>query len=92
MRRFFTLALSVALLVAQTGCLGTLVRSPGASRGQSITTTRAHIIAAPTQIDANNCPNGLAQTFTYVPLWGVAVGILTIGIIVPMTTEYSCKA
>ena len=53
---------------------------------------RAHIIAAPTQIDANNCSNGLSQTFTYVPLWGVAVGILTIGIIVPMTTEYSCKA
>ncbi len=91
MRRFFTLALSVALLVAQAGCLGTMVRSPGA-KGQSITTTRAHIIAAPTQIDAINCPNGLSQTFTFVPLWGVAVGILTIGIIVPMTTEYSCKA
>lgn len=91
MKRFFTLTLSVALIVAQTGCLGTLVRSPGA-RGQSITTTRAHILAAPTEITATNCPGGLSQVFTYVPLWGVAVGILTIGIIVPMTTEYSCKA
>ena len=91
MRRFFTLALSVAMLVAQAGCLGTMVRSPG-ERGQSVMTTRAHIIAAPTRIDATICPNGLSQTFTFVPFWGVAVGILTIGIIVPMTTEYSCRA
>ena len=35
-------------------------------------------------------PPLVAQTFTYVPLWGVAVGILTLGILVPMNTEFSC--
>ncbi len=32
----------------------------------------------------------LALVQTYVLLWGVAVGILTIRIIVPIPTTYSC--
>ncbi len=83
--------LALVLAAAVSGCLGTVVTAP-TGNGKAYGTTRVHFIAAPTQIDAKICPNGLAQTFTYVPLWGVAVGILTIGIIVPMTTEYSCKA
>ena len=52
--------------------------------------TDARIIAAPAVIPAGDCTEGLAQVSTYVPLWGVAVGILTIGIIVPITTSYRC--
>ena len=34
----------------------------------------------------------MSQVTTFIPLWGVAVGILTIGIIVPKMTSYSCVA
>jgi len=89
MRRVFTLTLAAVLVVSLSGCLGTLVHSP-ARKSKHYSTTRAHLLGAPTQIDAHACANGLAETVTYAPLWGVAVGILTIGIIVPMTTNYSC--
>jgi hypothetical protein len=32
----------------------------------------------------------MSRVTTFIPLWGIAVGILTIGIIVPKTTSYSC--
>ena len=89
MRRLFTLTLAGLLVAALSGCLGTLVQSP-THQSRSHTTTRVHLLAAPTRIDAHTCPGGLAEVFTYVPLWGVAVGILTFGIAVPMTTTYSC--
>ncbi len=89
MRRLIPLALSAVLSVPLTGCLGTLVHAP-TSVTQATITTRAHLLAAPTRIDAHNCTKGLGEVFTYVPLWGVAVGILTLGIIVPMTTSYAC--
>ncbi len=45
---------------------------------------------SPAVIDAEACRNGLAKVQTWVPLWGIAVGILTFGILVPTTTAYSC--
>jgi hypothetical protein len=90
-RRISFLLLSSFLLVSMSGCLGTMVQSPTRpARAES--TTRAHILAAPTGIDASHCKAGVSEVFTYVPLWGLAVGILTFGIIVPMTTTYSCVA
>lgn len=86
MRRFFTFLLAAILT---TACLGTLVRAP-TPPGLVHSTTRAHLLAAPTKINANVCPNGLAEVFTYVPVWGVVVGILTFGILVPTTTNYAC--
>ena len=91
MRRLFTLALTALLSVPLTGCLGTLVQAP-TPVAQSKITTQAHILAAPTLIDAQNCTKGLGEVFTFVPLWGAVVGVLTLGIIVPMTTKYSCVA
>ena len=91
MRRLFTLALTALLSVLLTGCLGTLVQAP-TPVAQSRITTQAHLLTAPTQIDAHNCTQGLGEVFTFVPLWGAAVGILTLGIVVPMTTKYSCVA
>ena len=89
MRRIVQSLASAILIVSLSGCLGTMVRSP-VREGSSHRTTMAHILAAPTQIDATHCRAGLAQTFTFVPIWGVVVGILTFGILVPMTTVYSC--
>jgi len=80
---------AVGLAVALTGCLGTIVEAPGAS-GSSYGGTRAHIIGSSTRIDASSCKNGIKEVATFVPLWGVAVGILTIGIIVPMETVFTC--
>ena len=89
MRRLFTLALAALLSVPLTGCLGTLVHAP-TSVTQAKITTRAHLLAAPTRIEAQNCTKGMGEVYTFVPLWGVAVGILTLGIVVPMTTSYAC--
>ena len=89
MRRLFRLTLTGLLIVALSGCLGTLVQTP-TRQSRSHQTTRVHLLAAPTRIDAHVCSSGISETFTYVPLWGIAVGILTFGIVVPMTTIYSC--
>ena len=83
-------AVIVGILVASlSGCLGTSVRTP-APAGKPHTTTNAHILASPYRVDAHTCHKGLAQVTRAVPLWGVAVGILTFGIVVPMATQYRC--
>ena len=89
MRRITTLALSALLAVALSGCLGTVVRSPQ-SGGHRQTTTQVHLIAAPRELDGSICRNGFAEVSTFVPLWGVVVGYFTLGIVVPMTTSYTC--
>jgi len=89
-RRLFSVCLAIVVTASMSGCFGTMIQSPAAAAGELSTTTTVRIIALPAQIDAHYCKHGLAETFTYVPLWGVVVGFLTIGIIVPMTTSYSC--
>ena len=83
------LLLSGLLLVSQSGCLGTAIESPARS-SRSHSRLQIHLLAAPTLIRADVCENGLADITTYVPLWGLAVGILTLGIVVPARTVYSC--
>lgn len=80
---------AIALAACLSGCLGTLVRTP-ALQGKPVASTNPHVLAAPFRIDAHVCEKGLAQVVTFVPLWGVAVGILTLGILVPKTTIYYC--
>jgi hypothetical protein len=82
--------LGVCLAACLSGCLGTIVEAP-TREGESYGGTRAHLIGSSTEIDASNCRGGLQQVTTFVPLWGVAVGILTLGIVVPMTTVYTCS-
>lgn len=84
-RVFLVLALSLSL----SGCLGTIVEAP-VSGGRTYGSTDAHLILAPTAIDARDCSKGLKDVTVSVPLWGVAVGILTFGILVPMNTTYTC--
>ena len=90
MRYLARLSISICLVVNLSGCLGTVVEAP-TREGESYGGTRAHLIGSSTEIDASKCRSGLQQVTTFVPLWGVAVGILTIGIIVPMTTVYTCS-
>jgi hypothetical protein len=85
------LLLSGLLLISQSGCLGTAIESPARS-SRSYSRFQIHLLAAPTLIRADVCKNGLADITTYVPLWGLAVGILTLGIVVPARTVYSCVA
>ena len=92
-RRLVALGLVAALAGSLSGCLGTEVVSPRQSQpGPAFQTLRWHIIAAPTVIRANNCRNGLAEFRTYVPPWGLAIGILTFGIVVPQWTILECAA
>ena len=88
-RGLLTLLLSGIVVVSLSGCLGTAVESPSRS-GASYTTLRVHLVAAPALIRADGCRAGLADVTTWVPLWGLAVGILTFGIVVPQWTVYSC--
>ena len=89
MRRTSLTLLALVLAASLSGCLGTVVETPSAA-GRQIETTRVHLLAAPTVINAHVCEKGLAKASTYLPLWGVAVGILTFGIVVPKTTLYHC--
>jgi hypothetical protein len=82
--------ISLCLVVGLSGCLGTIVEAP-TREGESYGGTRAHVIGSSTEINASSCKNGLQQVATFVPLWGVAVGVLTLGIVVPMTTVYTCS-
>jgi hypothetical protein len=78
-------------LLSLTGCLGTVVeaRTP---QGPSFGTTSVRIIAAPSAVDARHCRLGMSTVTTSVPIWGVVVGILTFGILVPITTTFTCVA
>ena len=89
MRRTLTTLLSLILTVSLSGCLGTFVDT-SAPTGQSISSTHIHILAAPIGMDAQICSHGMASVSTYVPPWGIVVGILTFGIIVPKTLSYTC--
>ena len=89
MRGFLRRVLSIVLLVSLTGCLATLVQTPRQG-GQELSTTRVHILALPNVIDVPECKSGLAHVESWVPIWGLAIGILTFGIIVPVTTTFSC--
>jgi hypothetical protein len=88
-RRIFRGLLVLALAASLGGCLGTFVQTR-AKAGRPIVTTNLHFLAAPFRIDAHVCEKGLAQVTTFVPVWGVVVGILTFGILVPKSTVYQC--
>jgi hypothetical protein len=92
-RRSPALLLAALLAVSTSGCLGVAVESPARpAQRRTYTTLRWHLITAPRIIDASECTRGIADIATYVPLWGLAVGIVTFGIVVPQRTTYSCAA
>ena len=89
MSRRLRLFAALALLVSQSACLGTIVKAP-VPHGESYGDTRAHLIGSSTSVEARDCKRGIGQVEVFVPLWGVAVGILTFGIVVPMSTVVTC--
>ena len=80
---------SFLMAVLLSGCLGTIVETPS-PQGRAIAATRIHLLASPARIDAHMCTRGVAKASTFVPLWGVAVGFFSFGIVVPKTTIYHC--
>jgi hypothetical protein len=87
------LLLCGSLVVSLSGCLGTFVETPArAQRGPAFQTLRWHLLAAPRLIEADVCKGGLADSATYVPPWGLVIGILTFGIVVPQWTIFACAA
>ena len=90
MKQFLVALLATGLVASQTACLATQVVAP-TRNGLTQRTTNAHIVALPVHIHADVCRNGLSETITWVPVWGLVVGILTFGIIVPMTTQFTCR-
>jgi hypothetical protein len=88
-QRTVGLLLAAAFLISSTGCLGTQIDAHTRA-SQSYTSLHIHLLAAPTLIRADQCRQGLSEVSTYVPLWGLAIGILTFGIVVPQWTTYTC--
>jgi hypothetical protein len=92
-RRLAALAVVALLASPLAGCLGTDIVSPPRSQpGPAFQTLRWHIIGAPHLVRADMCKNGLSEFTTYVPPWGLAIGILTLGIVVPQWTVLQCAA
>lgn len=93
MKRLVALCSCALLVLSLSGCLGTSIQAPPrAQAGPSYQTLRWHLLASPTVIRADSCPRGLADVTTYVPLWGLAIGIFTLGIVVPQRTILACVA
>jgi hypothetical protein len=90
MPRLVRSLVALSLIFSLTGCLGTIVKAPTPA-GASYSDTRVHIIGSSTELDARDCRGGLQEVSTFVPLWGLVVGYLTIGILVPMTTVFTCS-
>jgi hypothetical protein len=89
LRKLARSLVALGLAATLTGCLGTIVHAP-TGEGSSYGSTRAHLIGSSTTINAADCKGGLQEVAVFVPLWGVAVGILTFGILVPMSTTFTC--
>lgn len=89
MKRIIRILLVLSLSLSLSGCLGTIVTAPTAG-GKTYDATSPHLILSSMSIPARDCSKGMKEVAVYVPLWGVAVGILTFGILVPMNTQYTC--
>ncbi len=89
MRRLFSLVLVLVMMVSTSGCVGTMIKSPTAATRPHVT-TRIHLLYAPNQIDAHICKNGLSETFSFIPVWGMVLAWFTFGLVTPVTTSYSC--
>jgi len=88
-RRFFSVFLALVVTVSLSGCIGTMITSPTAATRPHVT-TRIHLLYAPNQIDAHICKNGLSETFTHIPVWGMVLAWFTFGLVTPVTTSYAC--
>jgi hypothetical protein len=90
MQRIVRTLLVLLLSLGLSGCLGTVVTAP-VSGARTHGFIDAHLILAPTAIDARDCAKGLKEVAVDVPLWSVAVGIVTFGIVAPMNTTFTCE-
>ena len=91
MRRIAITLLALALSLSLSGCLGTIVTAPvGGTR--TYKSTDVHWVLLPASVNAGDCAKGMREVTVSVPLWGVAVGFITFGIIVPMNTTVTCAA
>ena len=91
MKQIARVLMILTLSLPLSGCLGTIVTAPGGG-SRTYKSTDAHIILLPSQVNAGDCTKGMKEVTVSVPLWGVAVGILTFGIVVPMNTTVTCSA
>lgn len=91
------LATLLCVSVANLGCYRAAVRAPvsEADGGREYSDIGAVWLwgATRTTSKAVECRNGLARTQTKIPWWGVLFIVpLTIGIITPIRTHYTCAA
>lgn len=96
MRKFAT-ALLLAAAVGTVGCYHATVETGLQPNGTKITQKWAMsfvsgLVPPPTVETAAKCPNGVARVETYHSFLNMLVGIVTGGIVTPMTIEVECAA
>lgn len=92
---FRTFTVAAMLLVAalpQLGCYRAIVRGgpKGAMEPESRTEFNLLWGLTDAEVDAPDCPNGLARVETYLPWYSGLVQLFTLGIVTPHKVQYVC--
>jgi len=85
----------IVLVLATSSCYRAIVRTgQPAAQQQPVSTIGISFLYGISSVTtvAAECTNGLAETNTSLPWWGVLVAGITVGLITPWETQYQCAA
>ena len=82
----------VLCLTIAAGCFGSSVQSRARPIGGTKQRMNVTLLwgLKPTVVHASECRHGVAESITFVPIWGAVVGWFTLALILPTYTLYSC--
>lgn len=87
------LAVALAILCCLSGCFHTVIDSPAKREGSVREDAGVTWFAlSTTTTNAADCKHGIAKAEAYMPVWGLLVYYVTVGIAAPMRTVYTCAA
>ncbi len=88
-KRFIT---AILCLTFAAGCFGSSVQSRARPIGGTKQRMNVTLLwgLKPTIVQATECRHGVAESITFVPVWGVVVGWFTLALVLPTNTLYSC--
>lgn len=83
---------AAVVLLASTGCYTVHVNSGASPDGPNEPRIGWHVLYGLTRVDHGvpECPDGFANVTFRVPLWGICVTSLTVGILTPTEMRYQC--
>lgn len=80
------------LVVGLSGCFRTSVRTGAPRDGSPVTRTGASLFFGLTMppVTASECHHGVSRVDVFSPWWGALVTVATVGLVMPLRTEYVC--